>query len=80
VNAVAPGEIETAMNDEVIAGLADREGSTVDAIRREMLDGIPLGCMGEPDDVARVLTFLASDDAAYVSGQVISIDGGASVR
>lgn len=79
VNAVAPGEIDTEMNDDFIAGLAEREGTTVEAIRKGMTDSIPLRAMGQPADVASVLTFLASDDAAYLTGQVISIDGGVSV-
>jgi 3-oxoacyl-[acyl-carrier protein] reductase len=65
VNAVAPGYIETQMT----AGLADE---VKDAYRRT----IPLGRLGGPGDVANVVAFLASDDAGYVTGQVIHIDGG----
>lgn len=65
VNAVAPGYIST----EMTAGLP--EGAA------EKLRGqIPLGRLGEPADVAGVVRFLLSEDAAYVTGQVLSVDGG----
>ncbi|BDG60951.1 elongation factor P 5-aminopentanone reductase [Caldinitratiruptor microaerophilus] len=65
VNAVAPGAIET----EMLADLtpADRE----DLVRR-----IPLGRIGRPEDVAEAVLFLASDGASYITGQVVSVNGG----
>jgi 3-oxoacyl-[acyl-carrier protein] reductase len=65
VNAVAPGLIETAMTTEL-----------PEAARKGFLDGIALGRPGTPDDVAGVVTFLASDAARYVTGQTIVVDGG----
>lgn len=65
VNAVAPGLIETAMTAEM-----------PEAARRGFLDRIALGRPGTPEDVASVVTFLASDAAAYVTGQTIVVDGG----
>ena len=65
VNAVAPGLIDTAMT-----------ATLPDAARKGFLDGIALGRPGTPEDVAGVVTFLASDAARYVTGQTIVVDGG----
>lgn len=65
VNAVAPGFIETAMTD----GIPKK-------IREGMIASIPMGRMGQPEDIARAVCFLASDDASYITGQVLVVDGG----
>jgi 3-oxoacyl-[acyl-carrier protein] reductase len=65
VNAVAPGYIET----ELTSTLSDQ-------IRTAILENIPLGRMGTPEDVANLVCFLASDAAAYITGQTITVDGG----
>jgi len=65
VNAVAPGFIETAMTqalDEKVRGALQAQ--------------IPLGRLGSPEDVAHAVAFLCSEDAAYITGQVITVDGG----
>ena len=66
VNAVSPGFIETDMTAAHIAGEA----------REALLKQIPLGRIGRPEEVAEVVRFLASRDAAYVTGQVIRVNGG----
>ena len=65
VNAVAPGCIDTDMT----AVLSDE-------IKAEMLKNIPLARMGTPEDVAKAVLFLASDESAYITGQVLNVDGG----
>jgi 3-oxoacyl-[acyl-carrier protein] reductase len=65
VNAVAPGFIATEMTDKIPEKLRD-----------EMVSAIPLRRMGEPDDVAAVVSFLTSPSAGYITGQVIVVDGG----
>lgn len=69
VNAVSPGYIETEMT-------ADMKP----AKREKGLAGIPMGRFGKPEEVASVIVFLASDAAAYITGQVLSIDGGMQTR
>src|SRR5690625_2893537 len=65
VNAVAPGFITTDMTEV----LTEEQKAT-------MLGSIPLGKLGEPEDVANVVCFLASNDAKYITGQTIHVDGG----
>ena len=65
VNAVAPGFIDT-----------DMTAAMPQAAREATLASIPMGRMGAPEDVARAVAFLSSDEAAYVTGQVLAVDGG----
>lgn len=65
VNAVAPGFIETDMTDELS-----------DDVRDSILNQIALSRLGRPEEVANVVDFLASDEAAYITGQTISVNGG----
>ena len=67
VNAVAPGSIGTDLLKVVMHD---------EAARRKILSRTPLGRLGEPEEVARVTAFLASDEASYITGEIISIDGG----
>jgi 3-oxoacyl-[acyl-carrier protein] reductase len=72
VNCVAPGFIATAMT----AQTAERLGVSFEDFQTAIAEQVPLGRVGQPDDVAGVIAFLCSDDAAYVSGQVIYVRGG----
>jgi len=65
VNAIAPGYIATDMTKNL-----------PEELKAKMLASIPLGRMGTPDDIAGVVKFLASDDASYITGQVIAVNGG----
>jgi len=68
VNAVAPGFIETDMTDALN-----------DKVKTAMIDTIPLGRSGKPEDIAGAVAFLVSEDAAYITGQVICVDGGMAI-
>ncbi|MFF4649273.1 3-oxoacyl-ACP reductase FabG [Streptomyces sp. NPDC001380] len=72
-NAVAPGYIATAMT----AATAERVGSTAEEHQRLAAERTPLRRVGQPEEVAAVVAFLASDDASYVSGQTLYVNGGA---
>ena len=65
VNAVAPGFIAT-----------DMTGAMNEKAREAVLSGVPLGRVGRPEDVAGAVVFLVSDAAAYITGQVVGVDGG----
>jgi len=65
VNAIAPGFIETDMTAELN-----------EVLKAEILKKIPLGCLGQADDIAAAALYLASPAARYVTGQVLTVDGG----
>ena len=65
VNAIAPGFIDT-----------DMTVNLPEEVKQKMMDQVPLKRMGTPDDIAKASLFLASDDSNYITGQVLSVDGG----
>jgi 3-oxoacyl-[acyl-carrier protein] reductase len=73
VNAVAPGYIATAMT----AATAERVGATPADHQKFVAEQTPLRRVGQPEEIASVVAFLASDDASYVSGQTLYVNGGA---
>lgn len=74
INAIAPGPIEGPM----FAGHMAQKGD-LEAGRAATAAAIPQGRLGTPDDVARLVAFLASDEAAYINGAIVSVDGALSV-
>ena len=72
VNAVAPGFVDTRM----ARATAERIGVDYETFKADTAADIPLGRIGTPEEVAAVITFLASDDARYVSGQTLYVRGG----
>lgn len=67
VNAIGPGSVATPMTADALAD---------DAVRKTILSRTPLGRIGSPDEIASVASFLASDDASYITGETIFVDGG----
>jgi NAD(P)-dependent dehydrogenase (short-subunit alcohol dehydrogenase family) len=67
VNAVAPGPTDTGMLDR-FTGTAERKTT--------LTSGVPLGRIGKPDEIARAILFLASDAGSFVTGQIVTVDGG----
>ncbi|MGI6119586.1 MAG: 3-oxoacyl-[acyl-carrier-protein] reductase [Desulfosporosinus sp.] len=68
INAIAPGYISTDMTETLAEGL-----------QTEVLRAIPLGRLGKPEDIAKVVRFLVSPDASYITGQTLSVDGGLAI-
>jgi NAD(P)-dependent dehydrogenase (short-subunit alcohol dehydrogenase family) len=71
VNAIAPGPVETEMLNR-FTGNADRKAG--------LIAGVPLKRSGTPDEIAKAIVFLASDQASFVTGQIVSVDGGKSAQ
>ena len=74
VNCICPGWIDTGFNDPVLGHL------TASQLEQFVMQEVPLGRQGTPEDIAPSVVFLASDDAAYITGQSLVIDGGLTSR
>ena len=78
VNAIAPGQLHTPMVEARLAG--QRTGGDVDALLKQRLARIPLGFMGDGTDTANTAVFLASEEARFITGTEIIVDGGMTAR
>lgn len=77
VNVIAPGRIQTERIDEIDRATAERSGTSLEDVKLGSAASVPLGRMGRPEELANLVTFLASDAASYITGQAITVDGGA---
>jgi NAD(P)-dependent dehydrogenase (short-subunit alcohol dehydrogenase family) len=77
-NSIHPGLIATAMTAPFVAATASATGVSEHQMREQFITRVPLGRFGAPEDVADAVAFLVSDDARYITGQAIVVDGGMS--
>jgi NAD(P)-dependent dehydrogenase (short-subunit alcohol dehydrogenase family) len=80
VNSVCPGLIATGMNDQNLELLSKVRNIPPDEIDRSQLERVPLKRYGTPEDVAKLVAFLASEDSSYMTGQAINVTGGLMVH
>jgi len=78
VNAIAPGQLHTPMVEARLAG--QRTGGDVEALLKQRLARIPLGFMGDGNDTANAAVFLASEEARFITGTELVVDGGMTAR
>ena len=76
VNNVLPGATSTERLNEIIVRISLNQGSSVEKIKEEMRDEIPMQRFAEPEEIARAIVFLASPDASYITGINLPVDGG----
>jgi len=70
VNVLSPGHIDTPILEDL------QQGEALTKMKKEMANNVPLGRLGDPDEIAKAVTFLASDEASYISGTELYVDGG----
>jgi 3-oxoacyl-[acyl-carrier protein] reductase/meso-butanediol dehydrogenase/(S,S)-butanediol dehydrogenase/diacetyl reductase len=80
VNAVLPGSTDTDMMDGTFRRTAGRMGIPFEAVKGGVRSFIPLGRQAAPEEIAAAVAYLASPEAEYVTGQILSVDGGAGLR
>jgi NAD(P)-dependent dehydrogenase (short-subunit alcohol dehydrogenase family) len=77
VNSVCPGFVATPMQTRELAWEAQLRGIDTESVKQMWIDDTPLARLQTPEDVAKVVAFLASDDAEFITGESISVNGGA---
>ena len=80
VNCVSPGQMGTELHWAALRRRAEAEGLPFESVRDRARAAVPLGRHGEPEDVAALVSFLASAEASYITGQTINVDGGFQPR
>ena len=81
VNSMHPGTIDTDMGDQVLVSRARNLGTNdIEMARRQVIERLPIGRMGTPIDIAKGILFLASDDAAFMTGAGLVVDGGITAQ
>jgi meso-butanediol dehydrogenase/(S,S)-butanediol dehydrogenase/diacetyl reductase len=79
VNVVCPGWIRTELSDRTVQQLSDRAGVRIDEGYARLGAGLPLGRVGQPEEIAGLIAFLTGPDSSFITGAVIPADGGASI-
>ncbi|MGY4708594.1 SDR family NAD(P)-dependent oxidoreductase [Mycolicibacterium sp. CBM1] len=77
VNCVCPGFVETPMQSRELAWEAELRGSTPEHVKQMWIDDTPLGRLQQPEDVAYSVAFLLSEDARFITGEALAVNGGA---
>jgi meso-butanediol dehydrogenase / (S,S)-butanediol dehydrogenase / diacetyl reductase len=77
VNSVCPGFVATPMQERELEWEAQLRGTSAEEVRRMWVQDTPLGRLEQPEDVARVIAFLVSEDAAFITGEAVAVNGGA---
>jgi NAD(P)-dependent dehydrogenase (short-subunit alcohol dehydrogenase family) len=77
VNCVCPGYVATPMQERELGWEAELRGVRPDDVKQLWIDDTPLGRLEQPEDVARVVAFLAGEDAAFLTGEAVAVNGGA---
>lgn len=77
VNVIAPGRIDTERIAELDQANAQKNGKSIEDVRKASVASIPLGRLGRPEELANLVVFLASQSASYITGQAITVDGAA---
>lgn len=76
VNSVCPGIVRTALYQDIVRIMSEKEGLSIEAVEKRAVAGVPLGRANEPEDIADMVVFLASPESRNVTGQSFNVDGG----